>query len=81
MLAADQAQRTVVQPPMHARHGRHGGTQEPLAHAPAGQAGAGTVASREGVLQLTAMGFSEAEARSALEQCNNNIQAAASSLL
>ena len=81
MLAADQAQRTVVQPPALPRHGRHGAAQEPLTHPHAGQTGAGIVASREGVQQLTAMGFSEAEARSALQRCNNNVQDAASSLL
>ena len=48
---------------------------------PAGRMGAGTMVSREGVQQLTAMGFSEAEARSALELNDNNVQAAASSLL
>ena len=81
MLVADQAHRTVVQPPVQPRHRRHGGIREPSAPLPARQTGAGTVASREGVQQLTAMGFSEAEARSALEQCDNNVQAAASSLL
>lgn len=81
MLAAEQAQRTVVQPAVQPQHGRHGGTREPSALQPAGQTGAGVAASMEGMQQLTAMGFSEAEARAALEQCDNNVQAAASSLL
>jgi Holliday junction resolvasome RuvABC DNA-binding subunit len=38
-------------------------------------------ASREGIAQLVAMGFSEADARAALERSNNDVQAATSLLL
>ena len=60
---------------------RYGEARQPAVRPSAARAGGAVVVSREGVEQLTAMGFSEAQARSALEQCNNNVQAAASSLL
>ena len=78
LLGADRAHRAMVQPAAHPR--RYGGAQAPAAP-PAGRIGGGIVALREGVEQLTAMGFSEAEARAALEQSDNNVQAAASLLL
>lgn len=73
---ADQWRRMVA-PAAHPRRG----AREPAVRPPALRTGGGVVASREGVERLTAMGFSEGEARSALEQCDNNVQAAASLLL
>ena len=59
----------------------YSGGQGPAVHATAVQMPAGVVASREALEQLTNMGFTEARARTALEQCDNNVQAAASLLL
>lgn len=42
---------------------------------------AAVTASREAVEELVAMGFSEVDARSALERSNNDVQAATSLLL
>ena len=59
----------------------YSGGQGPAVRATAVRMPAGAVASREALEQLTNMGFTEARARSALEQCNDNVQAAASLLL
>ena len=76
---AGRSAQVVVDPAEHPR-GYTGG-QGRAVHAAAVHVPAGAVASREAVEQLTNMGFTEARARSALELCDNNVQAAASLLL
>lgn len=74
-----QGHRTMVRAVQSSGRGP-GSAQRPLGQRVAPRAPA-AVASREGVAQLVAMGFSEAAARSALERSNNDVQAATSLLL
>ena len=74
-----QGHRTMVRSPQgSARVGAS--AQRPLGQRPAARAPA-VAASREGMDQLVAMGFSEEAARAALARSNNDVQAATSLLL
>lgn len=74
-----QGHRTMVRSPQSSA-APGAAAQRPVWQRPAARAPA-VVASREGVEQLVAMGFSEEAARAALARANNDVQAATSLLL
>ena len=80
LLQDRQSQRTLVRPVQtDSRSPTMGSLQRPMGQR--SRPAAAVTASREAVEQLVAMGFSEVDARSALERSNNDVQAATSLLL
>ncbi|BDA42469.1 probable rhomboid-like protein 20 [Coccomyxa sp. Obi] len=75
-----QGHRTMVRPPQGSSQMAPAAPQRPLGQRSAARPPS-VAASREGIEQLVAMGFSEPAARSALERSNNDVQAATSLLL
>ncbi|CAL8467859.1 g7397 [Coccomyxa elongata] len=76
-----QGHRTMVRAPQGGSRAAPAPPQRPLGQRLAAARPPSVAASREGMEQLVAMGFSEPAARSALERSNNDVQAATSLLL